>query len=280
MRRSFLIFGLILAFGILAFVGCSDDDDDCAACPELTQKAVALGEIELDDTEMDLWLTILASNGLIPDVDSVKIAGHLAELEVGFMEGMSAAMASYEGPAGGFDSGDDVAVNIYTPQGVNTATVTMLHEDDDEPEIIGWETSSPYDTVAIGEEIEIHWHPVGNADWYHIELDYNYDSVGTHAYTYIYDFTTDTTYTLPSSETAYNGYYYLYITPVNGPRPDATEGNVTGPSIKGRIISAAYFYFRVYVGTGDAYPVGIIDPGLQPDNHRIYERMIEDYLGK
>ena len=279
MRKSLLIFGLLLFIWSLILTGCSDDDE-CALCPELAQKGIVLGGIELQGSGIYCWVYVVGSDGFLPDVDSVKFEGNDMELQIGYGEGGAVVYCFYEGSSAGYSSGDDVSIYYFTPAGTCSTTVAMLYDPDDEPEIIDWATSYPNDTVALGEDIEVHWHPVDNAEWYHLEFDYSFDSLGSHAYRDIEAFTTDTTFTIPGSESPYNGYYYLYITPVNGPRPDATEGNVMGTALNGIVTSIVYYNFRVYVGNGDAWPVGIAPDDELPENPNVSEWIWNQQTGK
>ncbi|MCP4570034.1 MAG: hypothetical protein GY841_20835 [FCB group bacterium] len=279
MRKSILISGLLLLICSLFFIGCSDDDE-CPACPELVQKGIVMGDVTLNSSYLGFSLYILGTDGFAPSINSIRFESQEVEFQSTYGEIGGMVYGAYEGSSAGYNSGDDVDIYILTPTGTCSTTVSLLHDPDDEPEVIDWATNYPHDTVAIGEEIEVHWHPVPNVDWYHLEFDYSYDSMGTHVYNDVETFTTDTTFTIPGSGTQYNGYYYLYINPVIGPRPDATEGNVAGSALDGIIASSGYFNFQVYVGNGDAWPVGIAPQDETPEKTRISEFIWNYQSGK
>lgn len=281
MRKALIILGALLIVWSLTIIGCGDDDD-CPACPDTKQKAVMFGQAQIYEGMLEFYGYVFGIDGLIPDVDSVKVDGHKADLEEGFGEGMGMAWIEYAGPAGTLDSGDDIVINIYTPTGSSSCTITLLEDGVDDPVAIGWEMSWPYDTVALGEAIEITWNRIPNADWYLFDYDYSYYNGSINVYqsnepVYL----TDTTFTIPGSATGFNGYYYIDIIAATGTGPDATAGNITGVVVKGVINSSAYSYFTVYVGDGDAWPVAQAPAQtLTDDKLRVLELMKKLHFDK
>ncbi|MCP4570035.1 MAG: hypothetical protein GY841_20840 [FCB group bacterium] len=280
MRRALLVLGMILVAASMAFIGCSDDED-CPTCVTTAQKAVMFGGGQLDDGELEFYCYLIGIDGLIPDIDSVKVDGQKADMESGYGEGGGMVWAEYEGPAGGLDSGDDITVVVYTPTGTSSVTFTLLEDEVDDAQAIGWEMDYPYDTVALDQSIEITWNSIPNADWYFFDYDYSFDSAGTNVYRGNKEiYMTDTTFTIPASETGYNGYYYIDITAVAGPSPDASTGNVTGDVVKGMVISTCYNSFQIYLGTGDAWPVAAAPNPMENDKLRAVEVLMNMHLNK
>ena len=280
MRRALLVLGMILITGSLAFIGCSDDDD-CPTCAASAQKAVMFGGGQIDDGELEFYCYLIGIDGLIPDIDSAKVDGHLMEMESGYGEGGGMVWAEYDGPAGGLSSGDDVTAVIYTPTGTSSVTFTLLEDDVDDPQAIGWEMDYPYDTVALDQAIVITWNSIPNADWYFFDYDYQMDSAGTHVYRGNDEiYMTDTTFTIPASETGYNGYYYIDIIAVAGPTPDAASGNITGDVVKGMVLSTCYNDFQIYLGTGDAWPVAAAPDPIRDNELRVVKSLMNMQLDK
>lgn len=268
---------LVLLF---AFVGCSDDDE-CASCPGMTQKAVAIGDLELDDG-LYFWANIIGVDGKVPDVDSVRVAGELAETYTGFNEGGPGVYVQYEEyeggpmkPASTYANGDLVLVEIFTPSGVSTCSEKVLDYDLSRPVPIDWSYNYPYDTVDIGTELTVSWNTVEYADWYAVEAEYDYDSSGIQNETRSYFNTTGTTVTIPAASVGFNGRYYMRIRPITGPLPDDAQGNITGGVVRGVIGSSSYRSFNIYVGTGVYYSV----PGESDEDQTeqsYYRQLIND----
>ena len=259
MKKLLLISSLVAVLMLLA-AGCSDDDE-CPTCPQFVQKALMMAEIETYDGEIQMWGSIFGLNGRLPDIDSVKLEGMDVEMHAAMDAGASYYYLQYN--AGGefskpsdWASGDTVLVEVFTPDGKCESRCTLLDSEEDEPEIIGWSSNYPYDTVEVNTSITIDWHPIDGADYYYLSVNYEYDSAGTYEHTSHWVEIHDTTYTIPASDLDYNGRLYMDLGPVSGPSMTSSAGNITGGFVKGWVVSTTYDYFTIYVGTGDPYPAG------------------------
>ncbi len=240
MRTSCILFiGIIVIAGFI-FYGCSEDD--CPDCPSVSQEAFMIGEAQLDGAELEFYGMIFGIDGTMPSIDSVKVEGKLAESTNDYGEFGYGVYVEYDSARGDLVSGDTITVAIYTPGGICYCSVKVLDEDLDEPVIIDWSLSWPYDTIDVNDPLEIDWHPVGNADWYMVKARYNLSSAPDQDTTY---FLTDTTVTI--TNTAHEGEYWLSVYAMTGPTPNTPGGNITGGIVKGYILSSEGDYFDVYI---------------------------------
>nr|MBN2277475.1 hypothetical protein [candidate division Zixibacteria bacterium] len=273
MRKLLILASSLLLLTTFTFVGCGDDDDDPVGSKQV---AMMFGQTALCEGYLYFYSYIFDIEGLEPDIDSILIEDEKAEIQIGYGEGLMMGQAHYEEDQGSLESGDDVTIEIYTSGGKSSCTVSLLDCEDDVPEVIGWASSSPYDTIDAEDPIEIDWHPVDNAEWYLVDYYYSYDSNGTHDSHDAYYATSDTFFTLAGTETEYNGYFEFNIVAINGPTPDASSGNITGEYVRGAIISYASDWFDIYVGTGDAWP-SPLKPTDDIEHRDISKRLTEIY---
>ncbi len=265
MKKIILTISLVV-IALLIFAGCSDDDD-CTTCPEMTQRAIMMGWMDLDEGYLGFWGYIVGVTGAIPDVDSVRVDGNLAEMETGYGEGGVGIWVQWE--ESGYDksgaeyvSGDTVYVEIFTPYGKCECREKVLDDYYDDPVVLDWAVNYPYDTVAINTAITVEWEPIEHADWYGVELEYDYYTGGVYDERITVFYTTNESFTIAASDVEYDGRYYIRIRPCTGPYPDADNGNIIGGVIEGSIGSSTYESFRIYVGTGQ-YKVAL--DGLESD---------------
>lgn len=280
--KKYLLLGCLALAVLVMAIGCSDDDE-CPNCPEVTQQMVAYGYMQLYDGSLSMYCSVVGLDGLLPDVDSVKVGTELAEMEPYFGMGGGVYEVYYSEDGDmmsktAWSGGDVVPVTIYTPSGTAQASPVVLEYREDFPHVIGWDTAYPYtDTLALNEAFTLDWHPVELADYYMVTLDYSKDSAGVHVYTYETFVVEDTTYTHAAGLTPYNGYIYVDVYAITGPNYMTSTGNITGAVADGLIASLAYEYFTIYIGTGDPYPSPDIteDPAeRQVDLKKVVQRLM------
>ena len=235
----------------LIFVGCSDDD--CPNCPNADQTAVMFGEVEIDGGQIEFYGAIFGIDGGMPDIDSVRVDGELALIEDYIGEGIGSYMEYQSNDLGDpHTSGEIINIRVFTPTGMSECNAVALEDDADEPELImEYSQYYPYDTVAIGTDISFDWHPVANADFYVVDVYYRWGPEDDR--TEYYTVTNDTTFSIPGSETQYDGYYYFYIIAAAGPNPLVDDGNITGDVVKGMINSYQSDGFDLYIGDGNPW---------------------------
>jgi len=206
---------------------------------------------------------IYGVTGLDSEVDSVRFGEVVIE-------------PSYDGsimtwPDGGFNyllwyrdlysgqsryaSGDTIVVEVFTPIGRSAAEVKLLSAGIDAPEVVATE-----EHIELGSEVTVTWHSVPNADYYSIAKRHVWDSAGTEVLTAEVFELTDTSFTVPASETGSNGFIHLQLFSVSGPSSSDGVGNLVGESAIGLVCSSTYSQFTIAVGTGFPYPAGTGEP--------------------
>jgi hypothetical protein len=244
-----LVYLMIAVSLVLIAVSCSEDDPVAPTAPATIQKALALGMILLNDGDLEMQTMINSLDGGKPAVDSVLVGGHVAELDDGFMF-LSSVVAHIERDAGSYTPGDSIDIRFYAPTGSGTSAVRLLDRDWDKPEIISYATSYPYDTIAIAEEIAMSWEQSPNADWYGVNVSYEYDSSGVYREWREFSVVDAPPFTVPGTRLSYNGRCYISVLAVTGPRPDHVGGNISGGVFAGFMNSYAPDYCNIYIGTG------------------------------
>lgn len=268
--KKILFTGLILTFLILGLlIGCSDDNE-CTTCPD-TQEGVAIFYAGVYNGDLDCFGIVYGIDARFVDIDSAFIGTHELMYEQYFGEGMATYCTLDENSNIPASSGQNYTIKLYTAGGTSQGSISLLDNNLDKPVIAEWAMDYPYDSVAINTEIVVTWAEVAQADFYTIDWRYEYTDGTYHEIdsTFITD---DTTITIPASILNYDGRIYFDIYSVKGPEFN-DAGNLNGP-IKGRIISSAYEYFRVYIGNGNPYAVGM----ELPDQEALIHKDIKDII--
>ncbi len=275
MKRLILIaLAAILVAVIVA--GCGEDDE-CPTCPTSSQLGTMLGQVVIDEGQIEMYGQVVGLDNKMLPLDSVTFDGYQVEVDA-IGEGWLAYWIGTSQPdeLTGYQSGDTADIRIYTPYGACTCAPVLLDEDQDIPAVEQWGLNYPnYDTVDVQTEITVTWHPVENADWYLFLTGYEYDSLGlTEAESEYFMGTTDTTITRPGSAIPYDGRLYVAVAAVTGPTLDATTGNIQCSIIGGSIHSLTHESFTIYVGTGES------NPGSRAGRDPSEELILEDMLRK
>jgi hypothetical protein len=234
----------LMILGSITFLGCGDDD--CPACPQDVKNAIMFAQIQLLSGDLFFYGQISCEDAMMPDVDSVKLEENNVALTEVFGTGLVGLSFSGFYPRGDLVSGDTVRIDIFTPYGNSVCELPLLAYLKDEPFIIDW---SMGDTVARNTDIEINWYQVVNAEWYAVSTTY-YFGLGPYEYRQNRSYTTDTTFTIPASETSMNGNYNIFVYAVTGSMPDVEGGNIAGNYVKGVINSVMGTGFSIIVGDG------------------------------
>ncbi|MBD3403694.1 hypothetical protein GF420_12420 [candidate division GN15 bacterium] len=262
------------AIGLIALVavGCGDDDENGPTGSSLRAVLMMQGFVAINpDLEYCIELWDVTASGRHPD--SLNISDSIATtyFDSWYWTPQDNYWAScdYGTDVVGLASGDTVEVTTYMGTAMVTTPIRLLHRSNDRPSIV---SPPANDTVATGESITYVWDRVPNADFYGFSYRYYHDSAGLNVYSYQYETTTDTSFTIPGALTPDNGNYYLSVSAYTGPRPvsGAATPNVNGAGIQGTVWSYSYSGSRtVFVGSG--IPGGAIskvgDPA--PDDPRV-----------
>ncbi|UCD94572.1 MAG: hypothetical protein JSU69_00540 [Candidatus Zixiibacteriota bacterium] len=253
MKRYLNITFCLLLLASMTFMGCGDDDD-CPACPQDIENAIMFAQIYLASGSLLLYGQILCEDATMPDIDSVKLEGN----DVALIEMFGTVFVGYTFSgsylSGNLTSGDSVRIDIFTPHGNSVCELPVLAYSQDVPIIIDWTMGYPYDTVARNTDIEINWYHVVNAEWYAVSTAY-YFGLGPESSRHDRSYTTDTTFTIPASETSMNGYYSIRIYSVTGPTPDVEGGNIIGGYVKGVVNSSMETGLPIIIGDGLGPPL-------------------------
>jgi hypothetical protein len=218
------------------------------------------------------WSDITGTGSFDIIIDSVKTGESLCTIERDYwiVDADPYYYAWYENVADTirFESGDIVSFSYYIQGVVSSGSVKLLDYDNDAAFLI--ESEIP-DMVMPGNPITFVWNSIPNADMYSIWAEYDHPgSVDTSIF-FIYN--GDTTYTVPSSQTTHNGLYRFWVIPVNGPLPNALNGNITGGIAAGTIYSYANTDY-------ESVNIGILKPSTNPEypEHTKKQKEIMDYL--
>jgi len=248
----------------VCLVACGDDDcPDCPTPPTTSsQQAVVFGTMQSWDcgteaglTEFYAYGSIHGVGGPVPEIDSVLVHGHRAELDeypLGYYVSFRYPV-DFVGDPDSLPANDSATIKVYTPCGTSSAKVKLIGYCSDTIGIIGWSTDYwDYDSVGTQTTITIDWHPVADADWYAVSAYYEYDSLGYTQYASRYEVVSDTTFVLPSDETKFDGLYDIAVYALTGPSPSSTTGNFVGECAKGIVngLTGEYLYIQIGAGTG------------------------------
>lgn len=245
MKNYTIMIGIVILALVLA-AGCGDDDK-CPVCPEYTQTAVVLGNMYLNAGILSVGGDVIGINGFKPELDSIKINDTLIPLGASMMGTDVIHFQMYQ-LASVLSGGDTVAAYFYAPTGTSTAKVKLLDFSTDAVNLI---SPSPGQNFALQTDVDMEWDDIANADWFQVRLDYRFlDSSGVEDTVQFESIQTDTIYTVPGNMLVYNGNLILRLAAGTGHRPDASQGNVSGPAIKGNMSSTYTFPTSFSIGSG------------------------------
>ena len=195
---------------------------------------------------------LYAAEPIEPQMDSALLDGSVCEFitQSYFTYGDPYAYVRYSNIADSlrYGSGDTVTIEFYAYGEVSTARVKLL--DNVEDAVVMVDAVIP-DTVDIDSSFTVVWNDVPNADWYGMQIQYRHGGTGEVVTHTSYEYTYDTTYTIPGAETQYDGYVRIYVVASTGPVRDAAAGNIIGDAVAGTIYSYTQSTLSLtYVGTG------------------------------
>lgn len=236
MRRLIALL-LLLAASLLFLGGCSDDEEPLAPAP--APKYLIVGMVILRPY-VDFMGTITPINGQANEIDSVLIGDSSATIAKtgSYVEGNNYAYNfAYFNPDDSlrFHSGDTATIRIVNGSEVATVRLKLVAMPDDSLKPIDQPPSS---SVPRNTEVTFEWQSAANADWYSVYYIYDTSIVFGSELTIVYDYATDTTYTVPASILTANGELRMFIAPVTGPIPGLT-GNVKSTTMTGSFYSWA-----------------------------------------
>lgn len=267
MRKLIPLLLVALPLMLIVAIGCGDDEtttitqyDTVTVTDTLIEPVpiLANGYALLVATEPSeevhpvFLVNLYGTEPIQPIVDSVIVADSACEVNITAYGtyGDPYALASYRniGDTLRFVSGDTIDFSFYAYDMVSTGQVTLLDNVADTAVLV--DAVIP-DTVDIDSSFTVVWNDVPNADWYGMQIQYRHGGTGEVVTHTSYEYTYDTTYTIPGAETQYDGYVRIYVVASTGPVHDAAAGNIIGDAVAGTIYSYTKSIKSVtYVGTG------------------------------
>ena len=256
MKKGILISSLLLLLMVSVFIGCSDDDEKTITAAAAAQ-GYLIGYVNYYNPGYEFYTDVMpmTNNGFM--IDSIVSVDSIAEYRTDSYWNVYGDDNYHwaeidQNPASTYSPGDTAEVFFYRNGSMATLRLELL-DYDIYPNVI---LPVDDDSISLGESLNILWNTNQDAEWYGMYIRYYQDSAGTYVSKRYYITTTDTTFTIPASTNIYDGYYNIYIVAVNGP----TTGdpvNLNGAGLLGEFHSyTGSEYRRVYVGTGDPFPVG------------------------
>lgn len=256
MSKKLIILAGIFIAALFISIGCSDDDDDCPACPDqIVYKGWADGIIYLDPETYMSEMQIHRFAGIMPNIDSVQVGDSMIApddigydyyydygdnyWEIYFDEDGDTSTYMYE-------SGDIAIFTVWGDGRSSSCNLKLLDYDEDEIDSILPNYGA--DTLAIGDSVTCHWTGLENADYYNVQIEVIDYVDGNSTWYYRYYNTTDTFFTVtPEMLTDSVSHIWVTAIPVTGPDPVTGTSNWTGNYITGRLYSYAdYKYTRIY----------------------------------
>ena len=273
MKKTIFQLCILSLVVVAVFISCSDDDDDAIVSQAIAQGYI-IGYVNLYP-DFEFYVDIMPMGSSILDIDSVKIDSDKAEYRKDsywnvYGDGNYQWAEIENDSTNTYTAGDTVEVDFYNNGSSTTVTLKL----------IDYYTSPAFifpvqnDTIPLSTSFDAVWSSVPEAEWYGVYEYYYKDSSGTSVTSYKYYSTTDTTLTFSASQNIYDGYYYLYVMAVSGPKADDAV-NLNGASLVGKMHSyTTTDYRQIYLGTGDPTPV----PGQLDDPINLNENMSEKIM--
>lgn len=275
MRQAMLVVLGGLMILAACFISCDDETVVVGDGPDY----FIIGDV-LMRPYLELMGNIHPVHGQALDIDSIKFAGSDCEIikssyyidgtnyNYGFVYRNLADSLRY-------GSGDIAPLHIYRGDEIVSAYIKLLKVPDDTVQIV----SPAYDAnFAVNSNITLVWDKVIHADWYSVTYIYDTSNVFDSDITYYYKSTTDTTFTIPSSDHPTDGVYYIFITSISGPVPGAA-GNLESGSISGTVYSSAIpgvrMSHRLIIGSGIPTGAEALESN-QYDNQTIIQKIMSD----
>lgn len=256
MSRKLIILAGIFIAALFIGVGCSDDDEDCPACPDqIVFKGWADGVIYLEPETYMPEMQIHRFAGVMPNIDSVQVGDSMVNPEdIGYdyyNDYVDAYWDIYFDEDGTtltymYESGDIATFTVWGDGRSSSCNLKLLDYNDDEIDSIL--PNFDADTLAIGDSVTCHWTGSENADYYNVQVEVIDYVDGNSTWFYHYYNTTDTFFTV-TPEMLTDSVSHIWVTafPVTGPDPVTGASNWTGNYITGRLFSyAGYEWTRIY----------------------------------
>ncbi len=269
---------------LLVFVACSDEDEGNPIVTADPVRTLIIGNVVLRP-HVDFSAMVHPIYGQENELDSAFFGDTLCDMDRGMPYNLHGTnylygIAYYNiADSQQFGSGDTVPISLYDHPYMVEARVKLLELAADSVDLIG----PPDDTtVAIGEPIELAWHPVENADWYGLGIWYSGSPPESDLSEQTNLSTTDTVFTIDGSNQTVDGDYTIYVIAVSGPVPGVDGPNINGTTMTGTIYSrSAITVVRVLVGSGQAKLVADNTAAAAIDRDAKARTMIEAiYRGK
>jgi hypothetical protein len=226
-------------------IGCGDEK--CPSCPAtVTPRGYAYGSIWLDPGVILPEMRVYGYGAVAPNLDSVKVGDSIVDKwnwslastwpysdaywMIHFFESGDVSTHMYH-------HGDTATVSIWGEGKSSTCRVKIL-----DPDIARATITTPLmgeDTIAPGVADTVYWNDVDYADYYAIMVPFNVITGGGTMWTFYYDYTLDTFYTVTGAMQPDSLLYYdIVVTPFNGPDPRTGAGNWTGNLLTGKLYSS------------------------------------------
>jgi len=166
MSKKLIILASIFIAALFIGIGCSDDDDDCPACPDqISYKGWADGVIYLDPETYMYDMRVHRFGGVMPNIDSVMVGDSMVEQddidydyfydygdnywEIYFDEDGDSTTYMYE-------SGDVATITVWGDGMTATCNLKLLDYDDDEIDSMITPAYNA-DTLAAGDSVTCTW---------------------------------------------------------------------------------------------------------------------------
>lgn len=267
----------ILSFSLfLSFIGC-EDDPPVAYQETDTISTLITGVVVLRPyVDFISYITPIYGEGM--DIDSMKFGDTLCNLfkNYTFVFGNNFQYQSVyfnQADSLNYSSGDNVNIKIFMANETINTHIKLLNFNDDVPLL----DSSTLDTVvSIGQDINLVWHPVPNADWYGIFVHLKIDADSSKEYLAS---TTTPNFTLDGNYHNLNSDYTVLISAVTGPVPNIDSPNVFGSKITGSLYSRTKpVRHEIRVGNGASKVSSkLIDSmnNINYDSEEFFNKLIE-----
>lgn len=259
----------VLALAFVAISGCSDDNGNPVVCrPQITHLVVGHAILR---PYVDFSGNIHPIFGRENEIDSVVFGDARCTISKysSFVEGNNYTYGfTYYNMADSmrFHSGDTVQITFFKGSEIASTSIKLLAIRQDTVSILSPPNSS---ILSLDEDVTLVWRRVGNADWYSVYYTYDTSRVFGAELRQVYDFTTDTTYTIPAETHTDDGAYRIFVGAVTGPVP-GTDGNVQSESMTGSIYGWAVPGVRegweIIIGSGPAGAVSASYPERTPNS--------------
>ncbi len=234
-----LILYLFISMLILSINGCDDDSNDLTPPigPESPRTLVTGAIILRPYVDFLCYMTPIYGQEL--EIDSVKLDDTLCKIGKSYRYAYGNNYqhhAVYFNPDdfNNYNSGDFAEFIFYEGNTPASVSLKLLNLEEDKPTYV----ESLVDTIFdVGAEINLTWNKKEKADWYGIWMIRVTGSGHDRVHSDFYAYTTDTIFSVPTSQHMIDCSYTILVVSTTGPQPGAYSYNLQGRTILGSIYS-------------------------------------------